>query len=71
MALRDHDQHKTEFTLHYTGDRESRATMIFTNRFRDGDVREVPYWQDLYDSIPYEEFSTKKQYLYHHIFPVD
>ena len=71
MALRDHDQHEIESILHYTGDRERRSTMVFTIRFRDGDVREVPYSQDLFDSIPYEEFCTKKRYLYHLIFPVD
>ena len=31
----------------------------------------VPYGQDLFDSIPYEEFCTVKSYLYHLIFPVD
>ena len=71
MALRDHDQHEIDSILFYHGDRERRSTMIFTIRFKDGDVREVPYSQDLFDSIPYEEFCTKKPYLYHLIFPVD
>ena len=43
----------------------------YTKPFKDGDVREVPYSQDLFDSIPYKEFCTKKPYLYHLIFPVD
>ena len=71
MALRDHDQHEIDTILHYTGDRERRSSMVFTIRFKDGDVREVPYSQDLFDSIPYEEFCAQRRYLYHLIFPVD
>ena len=71
LALRDHDQLEIDSILHYTGDRERRSTMVFTIRFRDGDIRKVPYSQDLFDSIPYEEFCTRKRYLYHLIYPVD
>ena len=71
MALRDHDQHEIDSILYYTGDRERRSNTVFTIRFKDGDVRKDPCSQDLFDSIPYEEFCTKKRYLYHLIFPVD
>ena len=59
MALRDHDQHEIESVLYYTGDREKRFTMVFTICFRDEDVRYVPYSQDHFDSVPYEEFCTR------------
>ena len=71
MALRDHDQHEIDTILYYKGDRERRSSLTFTIRYRDGDVREVPYSQDLFDSVQYEEFCTRKPYLYHLIYPTD
>ena len=64
MALRDHDQHEIESILYYTGDREKRSTMVFTIRFRDGDVRDVPYNQDLFDSVPYMKNSVPGDVIY-------
>ena len=71
MALRDHDQHNVESILFYKGDRQKRSSMTFTIKFQDGDIKEVPYSQDLFDSIPYEEFCRSRPYLYHLIFPTD
>ena len=68
MALRDHEQHVIDKILYYKGDRDVRSTMTFTVRFQDGDVREVPYSKDLFDSIPYAEFCSSKRYLYHLIY---
>ena len=39
--------------------------MIFTVKFVDGDVREIPYSLDIFNSIPYEEFCRAKPYLHH------
>ena len=71
MALRDQDQHVIDKILYYRGDRESRSTLIFTVRFQDGDVREVPYSKDLFDSVPYADFCSSKRYLYHLIYPAE
>ena len=71
MAMRDHDQHEIDTILYYTGDRERRSTMLFTVRFKDGDIRELPYSQDLFDSIAYEEFCSSKPYLHHLIYTTD
>ena len=57
--------------LYYKGDRDVRSTMTFTVRFQDGDVREVPYSKDLFDSIPYAEFCSSKRYLYHLIYSTE
>ena len=71
MALRDHEQHVIDKILYYKGDRDVRSTMTFTVRFQDGDVREVPYSKDLFDSIPYAEFCSSKRYLYHLIYSTE
>ena len=71
MALRDQDQHVIDEILYYRGDREVRSTMVFTVRFQDGDVREVPYSKDIFDSVPYAEFCSRKRYLYHLIYTAD
>jgi hypothetical protein len=65
MAMRDHDQHLIDTIVSYTGDRELRSSMIFTIRYMDGDIREVPFSQDLFDSQPYEDFCKRQAHTYH------
>ena len=65
MARRDKDQHVIERIISFKGDRHKRTSMVFTVLFADGDVREIPYSQDIYNSIPYEDFCRSKPYLRH------
>jgi len=46
-----------------------RTTLVFKVQFADGDVKDVPYSLDIFNSIPYEEFCRNKPYLQHLVFP--
>ena len=65
MARRDQDQHVINKVLSCKGDSHKRTTMTFTVLFAGGDIVELPYSKDLFDSIPYEEFCNSKPYLRH------
>lgn len=65
MARRDSDQHVIKEITDFQGDPEVRTTLSFTVTFMDGDVREVPYSTDLFESIPYEDFCNSRKYLKH------
>ena len=70
MACRDHEQHVIDTILYYRGDRDTRTSLVFTVKFQDGDVRDIPFSKDIFDSIPYADFCSRKRYLYHLIYPV-
>ena len=65
MARRDHDQHIIDKVLYCTGNPLLRTSLVFRVVFLDGDVVELPYSKDLFDSVPYEEFCNSKPYLRH------
>jgi hypothetical protein len=69
MACRDQDQHVIDVITSVKGDLRKRTTLIFSVKFMDGDVKEVPYSLDLFQSIPYEEFCRSKPYTRHLIRP--
>ena len=65
MACRDRDQHVIDKIIYHTGDPMTRTTLMFKVKFLDGEVKEVPYSKDLFDSIPYEAYCDSKPYLRH------
>ena len=67
-ARRDQDQHVIKRIVTHRGDILKRSTLVFTTEFEDGDIRELPYSTDLFNSIPYEEYCRSKQFLKHLVY---
>jgi hypothetical protein len=67
-ACRDQDQHVIDNILSFKGNLEKRTTLIFTVRFMDGEVKQVKYSKDLFDSVPYEDYCRKKPYTEHLVY---
>jgi hypothetical protein len=67
-ARRDQDQHVIKRIVTHRGDVLKRSTLVFTTEFEDGDIKELPYSMDLFNSIPYEEYCRSKQYLRHLVY---
>jgi hypothetical protein len=65
MARRDEDQHVIDKILYCKGDAHTRTTLLFTVRFASGEIIEMPYSKDLFDSIQYEEFCNSRPYWRH------
>ncbi len=53
-----------EGILAYRGDPETRTTMEFNVLFRSGDVVLLPYSQDIFQMIQFEDFCDKTTGLY-------
>jgi hypothetical protein len=64
LAKRDNDQFDVERILAYRGDPETRTTMEFNVLFRSGDVVWLPYSQDIFQMIQFEDFCDKTPGLY-------
>jgi hypothetical protein len=65
MARRDKEQHIVDKILYHWGDVNTRTSMTFKVKFMDGDVKDIVYSKDLFDSIAYEEYCDAKPYLRH------
>lgn len=65
MACRDQDQHIIESIVSVRGDLSKRSTLLFKVKLQDGDVKDIPYSKDLFDSIPYEDFCCSRPYTLH------
>lgn len=63
-ALLDYDQYEIQGILFYRGDPMVRTTMEFFIRFSDGDSRWVTWNQDLFKSVPYENFCRSRSELF-------
>lgn len=55
-AMVDDDQYLIKHILGYTGDPERRSSMSFLVLFEDGDQINVPYNQDLVNSLPFQRY---------------
>jgi hypothetical protein len=63
MAMIDHDQYEVETFLAHRGDVYTRTTMEFEVRFKDGDIKWLPFSDDLFKTIQYEEYCRSKPEL--------
>jgi hypothetical protein len=60
----DNNQYMIELFLAYRGDPARRTTIQFEIRFQDGEIAWLPYSQDLFTTIHYEEFCRSRPELY-------
>ena len=67
-ARRDQDQHVIQRIVTHRGDVKKRTDLVFTVEFADGDIKDLEYSKDLFDSIPYEDYCRSKPYLKHLLF---
>eukprot|EP01035_Chromulina_nebulosa_P023434 gene23434-30373_t len=64
LALEDADQFNVERILAWKGDPDKRTTMEFEVLFSDGEVVWKPFDQDLFSSIPYENYCDLSKELH-------
>jgi hypothetical protein len=64
MATRDRDQFVIEEIIAYVGDPAKRTTLQFQVKYADGDMLWIPYSQDLFQSVPYENFIRERPHLF-------
>jgi hypothetical protein len=62
-AQLDSDQYEVNKIVAYRGDPDQRTTMEFEVHFADGEIQWVTWSQDLFQSIPYEDFCRSKPEL--------
>ncbi len=63
MAMIDHDQYEVDQFLAHRGDPYTRTTMEFEIRFKDGEVKWLTFSEDLFQTVPYEEYCRSKPEL--------
>lgn len=71
MGTRDNDQFVIEEIQSYRGDPEKRTTLEFLVKFADGDLRQIPWSRDLFESVPYEVFCRKHRHLFPLLFTTE
>jgi hypothetical protein len=64
MAQIDNDQYVITRFIAYRGDPDTRTTMEFEVEFRDGSHPWLPWSNDLFDTVQYEEFCEANSALY-------
>jgi hypothetical protein len=64
LAKRDSDQFDVERILAYRGDPETRTTMEFNVLFKSGDAVWLPYTQDIFQMIQFENYCNDTPGLY-------
>jgi hypothetical protein len=68
VARLDHDQYEVDAILYWRGSPDTRTTMEFYIRYKDGDQRWVTWSKDLFDTVQYEEFCRAHSPLFPLIF---
>jgi len=63
LSLADFNQYVIKQIHSYRGDPSRRTSLDFEVEFEDGDVRWIPYSQDIFGSIPYEDFVRSRHFL--------
>lgn len=71
VALLDYDQYEIEEILYYRGNVDLRTNMEFYVKFKDGDEKWITWSQDLFNSVPYEDFCRKHSPLLPLLFTVE
>ena len=64
LAKRDTDQFDVDRIVAYKGDPETRTTMEFFVSFKSGDSVWLPYSQDIFQMVQFEEFCNNTPGLY-------
>ena len=64
LAKRDTDQFDVDCIIAYKGDPETRTTMEFFVSFKSGDSVWLPYSQDIFQMVQFEEFCNNTPGLY-------
>jgi hypothetical protein len=64
LAKRDTDQYDVDRIVTYRGDPETRTTMEFFVLFKSGDSVWLPYSQDIFQMVQFEEFCNVTPGLY-------
>jgi hypothetical protein len=62
-ALHDQSQYEIDKILSYSGDPMKRITMDFKTLFKDGSIVWVPYGQDIFSTVQFEEFCLSRSEL--------
>ncbi len=65
MAMIDNDQYEVDSIVAYRGDPETRTTMEFLVKYKDGDEVWMPYSKDISDTEQFESFCRSNKQLFY------
>ena len=70
LSLLDQDQYEIDRFLAYRGDPHTRSTMQFLVRFKDASEVWLPWSDDIFNTVQYEEYCRSKSELFQLVFRV-
>ena len=68
LSLLDQDQYEIDKFLAYRGDPHTRSTMQFLIRFKDATEVWIPWSEDIFNTVQYEEYCRSKPELFQLVF---